>query len=301
MKANKILVGANGAVLALTGGNGVAVYPAQKGDDHSMVLLDSGKVVRLKGARIQGVGVTRYLTEHGFVPGTLDDPQVAKLADAMDEIDGLKLVEKASNAQAEKLQRELAGKTFRFVPFEEAQPIETVVVEQPGSFRTYSMDIADAITCGSVSVEYTPGSRVGTSISLSKGWIAALDGSPLDCPRVTEYDGPVGHAAYVICNVGLATLVGEPHLAMDEDAAEDAPFPRGKLELQLSNDDRIQIGIDGGDELVVMYQRAGETLYTRNGISGTRLGTVVGSIAAVMVRVAALDALKAKKPLKKAA
>lgn len=300
MKASKIYVGVNGATLSLTNGKGVAVYPAQKGDKESYILMDSGKKAVLKGSRINGVGVARFLTENGFALAEPGNSQAAILADMLDCQDGTKLVEEASQRKAAQLQHRFANQVCTFVPFASEKPVLQVTVTEPRGFTSVMFDMLSGFSAGVVQIEHIPGSGM-LDASTSAGWLVGPDDDATVMPRVSEYGGIVEHAAYVICHSGLATLVGDPHMHMDDDAAVDAPFPRGSLVLALENGDRIQVGIDAADELVVHYVRDGSVLYSRTGMTKPRLAEVIGDIAAVMVRVRDLDAAPAKKKAKKVA
>ena len=301
MKANNILVGINGATLTLTKGKAVAALPPQKGENFSYMLMDSGQLAKVQGSRINGVGVARFLKENGFELAQPGDPLAAKLADLVDIREGTALVEEASVKKTAELQRQFAGQTCTFVPFDEERPSEVVTIEAPRGGTITSFDLTSGFSSGAVQTEYRPGSTFGMDLPLSSGWLVGPDGDATEMPRNSSYGGLVERAVYVICNTGLALLVGAKNLVMDDNAAESAPYPRGLLELALPNDDRIMVGISGGDELEVAYLREGYTLYSRTGMTHPRLGEVIGAIAAVMVRVGELDAEPVKKPRKKAA
>lgn len=93
-------------------------------------------------------------------------------------------------------------------------------------------------------------------------------------PRNTEYGGVVERAVFVIANSGLGRLDGSQNLAMGEDALADAPFPRGVMNLRLSNGDLLTAGIDACDTLVVQYRSALDNamVYKRQGLDGGKLG-----------------------------
>jgi len=300
MKASNIYVGINGATIALTGGKAVAAFPARKGEAQSYFLMESGKLVVVKGARINGVGVARFLKESGFEVALPGDSNAELVADSLDVREGTKLVETASRKKASELQRTFGGKACVFVPFDEDKPAVTVVVEERSGIEHVLFDLASGFSSGAVGIDYVPTSKLGSDIALSSGWVVGPDGDANSMPRNTEYGGTIELAVYVICNSGLGSLVGAKNLAMDVTAAEDAPFPRGLLEFVVANGDLVQVGITGGDELGVVYRRGGEVLYSRSGLTKPRLGEVIGCIAAVMVRVAELDAAPVKKALKKA-
>lgn len=302
MKANQIYVGKNGATLSLTNGKGVAVYPAQKGEKQSYILMDSGRVATLKGSRINGVGVARFLTENGFELAEPGNSQAAELADQLDVREGTKLVETASQAQAELLRQQFGGKVCTFVPFDAERPCATVEVSPPGRFTTTLFDLTSAFASGTVEVAFNVKNPFGSTLALSSGWLVGPDGAPEDMPRGAEYGGLVEQAVYVICNSGMGSLVGAQNLVMDEDAAEDEPYPRGRLEVALTNGDRLVVGIDALDELAVEYRRADAVVYSRSGMTNdVRLGGIIGAIAAVLVRVNEMDSAPATKPRRKKA
>ncbi|KWA83964.1 hypothetical protein WL29_21595 [Burkholderia ubonensis] len=294
-------MGVNGATLTLTKSKAVAALPPQKGENFSYMLTQSGQLAKVPGGRICGVGVARYLKENGFAQAHPGDPVASKLADLIDIQEGIALVEAASVQKAAELQRQFAGQVCTFVPFDEERPSEAVTVAVPRSGTVTSWDLTSGFSSGTVETEYRPGSPYGMSLALSSGWLVGPDGDASQMPRNTGYGGLVERAAYIICNTGLAQLVGAKNLMMDETAAENAPYPRGLLELVRPNGDRIQVGIDAGDEVGVAYQRGGALLYSRAGITQPRLGEVIGAIAAVMVRVGEMDAEPVKTPRKKAA
>lgn len=303
MKANNIYVATNNTGWKLSAGTGVAVYPAKKGDDRSYVLLESGRLASIKGSRIDGIGVARYVQEKlGFALAVSGDEAAAKLADYLDIEEGRKLVEEASMQRARELQAKFGGQRFKFVPFDETKPIVTAEAELPRSSISAVFDLVNGFTSGTVNTVFERATTWGSSLALNKGWLAAADEDDATLPRTTEYGGPVEEAAYIICNCGLGKLVGHLHLEMaNENAPVDTPYPRGSLDIELANGDRVLVGISAGDELEVTYSRAGALLYSRSGlVQGFRQGEVIGSIAAVIVRVTELDAAVTKKAKKRA-
>ena len=301
MKQEQIYVGIDGATLALTKGKAVAVFPPRKGETASHMLLESGQAVKVAGTRINGVGVPRYLKEHGFALAEPGNALAARLADLVDVQDGTDLVEAASQTKAAELQQQFAGQACTFVPFKEAEACVAVQVKEPKGHQTISFDLRHGFSSGTVEIVYVPGGRLGTELALSSGWLVGPDGDADSLPRNTEYGGLVEQAVYVICNCGLGSLVGALNLKADAAAPVDAPYPRGLLEFAVATGDRVQVGSTGCDELEVVYRRAGEVLYSRSGMSNARLGEVIGDIAAVMVRVGEMDARPAKKAGKKSA
>lgn len=294
MKTKNIYVGVNGATLAgLTSVPAVAVFPAKKGRDKSTFLLESGRFVSVKFARIGSVGVARYVKEQGFELAPDGDTLAEKLADHLDVNDGTTLVEQRTIKKAGEIQQEFAGQTCVFVPFDSSEPIRAVEIEAPRGTATYLADMLNRFGSGMVSTTYVSGFT--DRLALSNGWIVGPEGDASAMPRLTEYGGLIEHAVYVICNAGMGTLVGPKNLIMDENAPVDDPFPRGKLEVALENGDSIQVGSDGADELHVQYHRNGTVIYSRTGMSSPCLGSVIGDIAAVLVRVSEMDAQPKKK------
>jgi hypothetical protein len=297
MKARNIFVAVNGATLDFgNAGRGIAVYPLRKGEDCSHVLLDSGKVIRMKGSRINGVGVARYLSENGFELAQPGDKNAERLADEVDVLDSVKLVETAADDKADELQRLFAGKRCTFVPFDETKAAAQITVKAPDGFRTICADLVDGFSAGNVKIEYVTGSTLSSHVALSAGWLVGPQGDASALPRNKVYGGPLERAMYILCNSGMATLVSNQNLVLGADDA----YPRGMMEVVLKNGDYLRLVIDA-DVPFVSYIREGEVLYTRSGLYGTRLRDAVGAIAAVLVRVAELDAQKVKKTRKKAA
>ncbi len=297
MKANQVFVGVNGAALEL--GNGrraVAVFPARKGEAYSHALLESGSLVRLKGSRINGVGVARYLSSNGFELALPGNKLADRLADEVDAIDGVELVQEATNKKAVELQSKFAGKTCTFVPFDETKSSAEVSVKAPEGFISISADLVEGFCAGNVQIEYVASSNCGFSVALSAGWLVEPE-HELHLPRNSEYGGPVERAVFIMCNSGMGSLVGSQNLAM----SDDPDYPRGKLEMVLDNGDFLIVAINGGDEPEVSYIRGGEVIYSRTGMYGTRLHDAVGAVAAVFVRVMELDLQKVKRSRKKAA
>lgn len=301
MKTQEIYVGVNGATLPLSTSKGVAVFPACKGMNHSWVLTDAGKVAKIEGSRINGVGVPRFLKEHGFELAKPGDPLVAKLADVLDRKDGLKLVEDACAKKAQELQTRFGGQVCSFVPFDGSKPVELIELEQPRGYISVIFDLVSGFSAPAVSTVYKGGANGRMHVTLSEGWLVCPEGDATKLPRGTEYGGVVEQAVYILANAGLGSLL-TPNLAMDPGAPADAPYPRGSMKLSLVNGDELIVGIDAVDELVVEYRRDNAAMYVRDeGMSGTRLGDVIGCIAAVLVRVAEIDAAPAAKVKRRAA
>jgi hypothetical protein len=301
MKTNKIYVCVNGAALSFnSGAKGVAVYPAQKGDAKSHVLLSTGATTSFKEKRINGIGIARYLAENGFVLAQPGDACAEKLADAMDREEGLSLVGSASVEQAQALQAKYAGQVCTYVPFDADKPIRTETVKHRDGGVRWAADLQAGFNSGVVETEYVPG-RGTMDASLGEGWLVGPDQDASQLPRNTEYGGLIERAVFIICNSGLGTLTGEQNLEMNAAATEDATYPRGKLEIELTSGDRLVVGSTGGDELGATYYRGGAALYERIGMTNPRLGDVLGDILAVLVRVKDMDETQTKKTRKKAA
>ena len=302
MKTSKIMVGVNGALLTLASGSkACAVYPAGKGEDKSYLLLTDGKLATLKGSRIAGVGAARYFAENGFELAKPGDTQAEQFADMLDAREGTRLVERSNNAFAQELTKKFGGQECVFVPFDAGKPNVAVKVEMPRGVATTSFDLVSGFASGQVSVEYQPGPNSIMDANLSAGWLVGPEGSPESMPRSTEYGGPVERAVFIICNSGMGELVGAKNLVMDEAAPIDALYARGEMVICLKNGDLLTVGIDAVDELGVHYTRGGEVIYSRKGLQGNgndalKLGSIIGSIAAVLVRVNEMDAIPVKKP-----
>lgn len=304
MKASQIYVGIPGAYLHFqSGARGIAVYPVQKGGTESYVLLNTGKLATLKGARINGVGVPRFLTNSGFVLAEPGDENAAKLADMLDIREGLRQAESASSKKAAELQSKLGGQVCTYVPFDADKAVETVRVEQSKGYEvnTQVFHLDRGMSSGAVRMEFSlEGGLSRMDVDLSQGWLLGPQEDPETAPRGTEYGGTLEQAVYFLANCGIGTLEGPKNLVMDEDCSEDEVFARGKLTLRLANGDMLLAGSCASDVLTVHYVRNEKVLYQRTGLNGTRLGDFVGAIMAAVVRVQELDAVPAKK-LRKAA
>lgn len=303
MKTSKIFVGVNGATLGGFSSPVVAVYPAQKGGKESYMLLESGKVGILKGSRINGVGVARYLAENGFALAQPGNEAAAKLADIVDVQDGIRLVSDATFKKCGEFQQQFAGKTCTLVPFDRTRPVRKVDVEQPRGFVSMISDLTIAFTTGSVKTTYVPGSGDLDSISPTNGWLVGPEGDASNLPRIKDNDDDlIEHAVYTMCNSGLGTIVGAHNLVENENMPADGLFYRGPLTIALTNGDRLLVGGTSDDMVAVQYLRNDAVLYQRVAhITAPKLGPVIGDIAAVLVRVAEMDAQPVKKASKKAA
>ncbi len=172
MKIQKILVSTTPMMLS-NGALAVAVYPAGKGEDKSYILTDSGKKTHLKGSRIDGVGVTRYLKERGYVPAAQDNPKARMLADLMDIADATKMVEEASREQARYIQKKHAEQSMVWVPFDPKKAIANVKMPEYDGFSTTTFNLLAGLSIGTVKLEssenYNP--ELGWSLQLNEGWL----------------------------------------------------------------------------------------------------------------------------------
>jgi hypothetical protein len=302
MKTTKIFVGVNGAALGGFSSPVVAVYPVQKGGKESYMLLEGGKVGVLKGSRINGKGVPTFLLENGFELAQPGNPLAEQLADFVDTQDGQKLVSDATFKQCGEFQEKYAGKTCTLVPFDPARPVRTVDVEPARGIVTMIGDFETGFTSGAVKTAYVPGSGDLDSIALTKGWLVGPEVDATTLPRVKD-DELIEHAVYTMCNSGLGTLVGEKqHLDENEHMPPNGLFYKGPLQMALPNGDYLLVGGTSDDMLAVQYLRNDAVLYQRVAhFSAPKLGALIGDIAAVLVRVAEIDAQPVKKAKKKAA
>lgn len=303
MKFDKILVpGTTGFLFSVAQGNVLAMYPIQKGEKYSYALLQSGKVISLTGARINGVGIPRYLAGLGYVPAEPGDANAEKLADNMDCRDGLALFESLATAYASKFQGIHALKPVTFIPFDPSGKIGSGKVAVPCLFSTHSIDFTTGLSSACVSMtEYHR--DLGSSLSLSEGWVIAGDCNPADYPRVTEYGKLAENAMFAMQNIGIGKVVGNPHMERNRSKT-DACFARGGLTMELPSGDLLKVGDNGLDIFQMEYVRGGNIIYTREDFYEIRRGflaNIIGAIMATLVHVQAVDAKPVKKPRKKAA
>lgn len=301
MKIENIYVGIDGATFALQKGKAVAALPPRKGEKSSFMLLESGEMVRMSGTRIQGVTVAQYLKEHDFELAAPGDSRAGTLANLVDAIDGISLVQAASVTKAKELQEAFAGLDCTFVPFDEKRPCVAVKVEASNGIESLVAEGLTGFSSGGIRIEFDLNHNLASSLTLTSGWLVGQNGDASRMPRNTEYGGIVEQAVYTICNCGLGTLYGEQNL--QADSSEAAPYRRGLLKFVTRDDDVVQVGVTADDQVEVIYRREGQVLYKRpkSSLPGARLAQVIGAIAAVMVRVHELDARATKKPRKKAA
>ena len=297
----EIVVPARNDGLELSRGTAVAICLPQKGEKKTYFLYSSGRSGFIEGARIQGVGVKRFFAEQGFESAAEQDPRAIKLADLMDVRRGLALVEEASRNRAQALQRELAGQRCLYVPFDETQERVEVTVSAPDYCTTTVIDLHAGFNSGAVKVQPEPENGYRTSVTLSSGWLRPISAESTRTPVSTEYGGIVEKAVYFIANSGLGLLHASCHLELDLGADKTSIFPRGLIPIDLPCGDVLEVGIDGVDELLVRYVRAGQVIHERSGLYGVRMGDAIGAIAAALVRVMDLDAAPKPKARKKAA
>lgn len=296
MKKSQILVLTQCATaLTLQSGAKVeAVLPLRKGESYSYALTDTGKVVTIKGARINGVGVTRFFSENGYAA----DPEsqaTSTLADEVDIRDGASLVEKAIESRAQKIQTQFAGKECTFVPFREGDAW-SATVDPKSYFHSVLLGMGSDISSALVKTVYREGDiKSMNGFNLAHGWVVGPDENPADFPSVSDYGDLIEYVTYVLASSGLGKLEGNPHLEFNEADDADPNFMRGKLTLRLPNGDAVLVGANAVDELVVQYVRNNEVIYSREGFTDLKPRVAVGCVAAVLVRVNEMDAQKPKK------
>lgn len=301
------VIGPSGGQLKLQGDKHVvAILPAGKGDNGSAIITSEGKLSTLKGQRINGIGVTRYVTELGYVPAPEGDANAAALADYVDMDVGRKMVQDASSNEAQRLHKLYQGIECSYVPFNPNHAIRRIKVNTSLSMCV-RMGIGIGFCSGIVPGEYVGDTNFISDADLGDGWLVAPGIDPESVPRSTDHCGLVEHAVFILVGSGMGTIIGPASLQPDENAAEDAPYPRGKLVIGLTgSQDQLVVGINALDELVVEYLRDDKVLYQRTGLghkdtAHLNVGVAVGSIAAVLARVATLDATVTKKNARKAA
>lgn len=296
MKKSQILVLTQGATaLQLASGDTVqAVLPVRKGESYSYALTKTGKVVTIKGARINGVGVARFFSENGYAA----DPEseaANTLADEVDIRDGASLVEQAIEVRAKELQTQFAGKECTFVPFREGDAW-SATVDPAAHFHSVLLGLGTEISSALVKTVYREGDiKSMNGFNLAHGWVVGPDENPEDFQKVSDYGDLIEYVTYVLANAGLGKLEGNPHLEFDEADDADPNFMRGKLTLRLTNGDALLVGANAVDELVVQYVRNNEVIYSREGFTDMKPRVAIGCVAAVLVRVNEMDAQKPKK------
>lgn len=304
MKADKIYVG--GRLSMANGAIAVAVYPAPKGEKDNYLLTDAGKLLRMAGTRINGVGVPRFLESEGFTLAKPGDAQAEKLATLLDAKEGLKLFEAATREQAHNNQSWLGSKTMKVVPYQPEKEPYNIFIEAPDGSSRVAADLSAGISVGAVNIAYRSGSSFTHTVL--QGWLLGENEPVSDenAPRLTEYGGVVEHACYLLCAAFMAVLEGAKHLEDNIEEVKDVPFPRGFLRLRLTDaslttSDYLVVGIDALDQLCVVYERDGQELYQRKTMTEPRLSDVVGDIMAAVVRVREMDAKVSKSKTRRRA
>lgn len=301
MKVQKIYVG--GHLTLNSGRKIVAVYPAQKGNPVNYLLSDQGVFSVLNGARIQGVGVPRFLESQGFSLAQPGDENAQALARYLDCKEGLKSFEAASATYAERIQSQLGGQRVQIIPFDSDEPIREATVRTERYFNRTVLDLSAGVSAGGVSLE--PEGTLRDTFTPLTGWLTPSSEEVPNFPRLTEYGGILEHACYALCSAELASLVGAPHLELAENADADEPFPRGYLTLQPKGseglEDRMVVGVNALDETVVSYRRQGQEIYRVERLPGVRLGDVIGFIWSARIHVQERDAALSKVKVRRQA
>ena len=119
-----------------------------------MALTESGRMVRIEGQRLGGVGVERFITERGFVKAADGDPIAARLQDKIAIYEGIELVEQASRNHASALQKQFGGQRVTYVPFDPDKASETADVAIPDGSSVVALDVVKGISTGCVKVRY---------------------------------------------------------------------------------------------------------------------------------------------------
>lgn len=302
MKKPIYVLGPNASPLTLASQNHVvAIRPAARGEKKNWCLASNGRLVAFEGLRFGGVGIERYLLEHGYRLATDTDRDGVKLHTSLQVREGIEHVEQATVHRAQDLQKRLGGMTCTFVPFDpESAPIDVLVSEYEGiaSF-SFSLDAAE-MNSGLVNVK---DDRV-FHVALTAGTLIEPGQDATTAPRSTAYGGIVELAAFIIANSGLARLGTDRALEVPRHGDDDEL--RGRMELLVGEDgDRVVVGIDGADELVVRYLRQESVLARCDGLQEVNgrlsLRAAVGSIARIFIVVAELDAKASIRKAKKAA
>lgn len=301
MKIPKILVSNGTNFLTMGSGlNVVAIYPIQVGGAFTYTLLENGRLSKFRGSRINGVGVARYAANAGYTAADADNNHAQTLAEMLDALEGTKMVEDVMSTRAAQLQEQYAGATYRYVPFDPDMPPRLVQVRADCTSTSLGVSLSDAFSSRQIQIHHTEEAGY-LDIALSNGWLVAPAVDTSSLPRLSDAVQVIEHAVFAICNSGLGQLVGAHHLVIDEDPMADPMFARGKLMVALENGDMLNVGGTADDRLSVQYVRAGAALHARQCyLTAPCLGPVIGDIAAVLVRVAEMDAAAPKKKRKNA-
>lgn len=300
------VLGDSATPLKFTSGAVVAIRPIAKGEKHSVVLLDHGRMTTFKDQRINGLGIERHIQSLGYVVAEEGDNLANRLESLAAVHDGLALIEAASIKHSVAIQKAFAGQRCTYIPFDPDKATEDVVVDHYHGSTCVAHQFG-GLSSGCVSLDYSACPDVRRlEIQLSEGWIAGPDEDVSGFPRNSEYGGLVELATFVVANSGVATLSEKRNLLMPgDDAADDAPFPRGHLVLNMAEStDRIMVIIDAGDELVVRYIRDdGEVVCEHLGMEANQNGELslrmtVGCIASVIIRARDLEERKPARAAK---
>lgn len=133
-------------------------------------------------------------------------------------------------------------------------------------------------------------------------WLVGPNGDPVTMPRYSEQGGMIEHAAFVICNAGLAALSTFGGLLLNE-ATADGTFPGGHIGLHFADrpNDKIRIMIESDREIVVRYLRDNKVICEHYGLDSLwgrgdsiTLRDAVSIIAGLIVQVHNLDDKKGK-------
>lgn len=297
MKITQILVGFNGAHVQMSSGaKMIAAMPPARGDKEFFGLFEDGKMRSIKGTRLAGVGVPRYLKENGFIEAPDGDQRAAKLADMLDQRQAIKMVESLGQEKAHQIRKTFGGQVLKFIPFDPAKEILDVEIAAPNGFVTSVLEFGTHLSEPQVETKFGPH---GSGVSLARGWLIESSKDQAAYPRNEEYGGLVERAVYALSSCGIGELVGAQNLLPND---ESESYARGRLDLMLPTGDFLTVGVDGADELHARYYRNNACLHERRGLEGLSIGQAIGSIAAVLIRVQEVDAFVApKKPRKKAA
>lgn len=299
MKEQQVFV-ANGQFLTLSSGyKVVAMLPVAKGEKHSLALMDDGKIVRVPGQRIEGVGIPRYLKSIGYELAQPGNSHARILANAAYRRSALKMVETALSDRAVSLQTQFGGQAAWAVPFDPNKEIRQVQVASRSGLASVSVEFGRGIVGATVRTEFDINNPM-TDPDMLHTWLVGSKEEAEQSARLTEYGGPVEHAAFILVNSGLATC--DEELALRPQETGD--YVRGALKLKLNDSDELVVGISFMDELEIVYLRNGAVLYKdQEGMSDLKLGSVVSDIASVIARVIDMDAAATskKRTAKKAA
>lgn len=269
----------------------VAAVPPNRGDGDWGALTDSNRFARVRGERISGLGVETALSQIGYVKAEPSDKRAVKLLDELAARAGIKAVEEASKATAQRLTETLGGQKVTLVPFDATQAITEVEVAPPENFYSVVLGLGVGLSSGNVKAyAQINGDARMADFQVNSNWVVPAGQDPAAMPRVSDYGGPVEEAMFLLAATGLGTLIGEPHLRVLEDIPLDDQMPRGAMALQLEGGDVLAVGIDAGDELLVRLVRNGQVVRERSGLIELNgrigLAAAVGSITAIL----ALDA-----------